>query len=127
MSKVSPASAAGAASGFFSGIVREPLAGVDCVCPVPLEGEHDQQGDEDDASADAEEAADERQHHAYDNCDLLQCEVSRWGHGLKNRKHRHNDDVLDYSHAEQKVRRLVSYHSQLLKDAHHDHRAGHRD
>lgn len=34
---VRPGRPNGAASGFLSGIVREPLAGVECVCPVPLE------------------------------------------------------------------------------------------
>lgn len=34
---VRPGRPNGAASGFFSGIVREPLAGVDSVCPVPLD------------------------------------------------------------------------------------------
>lgn len=34
---VRPGAPNGAASGFLSGIVREPLAGLDAVCPVPLE------------------------------------------------------------------------------------------
>lgn len=36
---VRPGRPNGAASGFLSGIVREPLAGIESVCPVPLETE----------------------------------------------------------------------------------------
>src|SRR5690606_23244885 len=36
---VRPGRPNGAASGFMSGIVREPLAGVSCACPVALEAE----------------------------------------------------------------------------------------
>ena len=37
--RVRPERPNGAASGFLSGIVREPLAGVASVCPVPLDTE----------------------------------------------------------------------------------------
>jgi nucleoside-diphosphate-sugar epimerase len=36
---VRPGQPNGAASGFMSGIIREPLAGVESVCPVPLDAE----------------------------------------------------------------------------------------